>query len=483
MRGKTPSICLGLALQAVQALEARGAHTGRLVGGRRGRNHAPVPATNSRQALEQRLVPVYELQCPVIVAGRLRGGEHVRTGNGGRARSPCGFGTSQPLRGNKSGQPPQGAADALSVAHSPGPRRLVPHCLQVNVMSSIMESFCWDMVPEVVAQPLHAGPTLGVDEPRPGPCPASNPLGSQGACEAGKPFPMSLERYLEYHSLLTHGTGTVKTLNPLEQSLLRAQDLRHVLAANGLLQGSRFTRKSMLERLTGARLVLPGEVEVSVPGCDAEPARPSAPQLSPLVRAAHHLPWLALPRARLDHLLHQGSMTCCDAVPCQLIRIVCDGHRDDGGGDEGDAGSSLPEPETARPMRRDGPQPSQVPSAAPRPEHPGQLAIPPAPPSWLSHQLRQLATHSKASPLTGPSHLSGRKVPDLLRIYSRLDVHTSVVGGYHTINWALQVSFVVLEPKATVPLLGANPAAFTSLEPGLYTAKCAGIDLVNGCTE
>ena len=275
------------------------------------------------------------------------------------------------------------------------------------------------MVPEVVAQPLHAGPTLGVDEPRPDPCPASNPLGSQGACEAGKPFPMSLERYLEYHSLLTHGTGTVKTLNPLEQSLLRAQDLRHVLAANGLLQGSRFTRKSMLERLTGARLVLPGEVEGSVPGSVAEPA----PQLSPFVRAAHHLPWLALPRARLDHLLHQGSMTCCDAVPCQLIRIVCDGHREDGDGDEGDVDSSLaaigdqPEPETASPMRRDGPQPSQVPSAAPRAEHLGRSAAQPAPPSWLSHQLRQLATHSKASPLTGPSHLSGRKVPDFLRIY------------------------------------------------------------------
>ena len=269
------------------------------------------------------------------------------------------------------------------------------------------------MVPEVVAQPLHAGPTLGVDEPRPDPCPASNPLGSQGACEAGKPFPMSLERYLEYHSLLTHGTGTVKTLNPLEQSLLRAQDLRHVLAVNGLLQGSRFTRKFMLERLKGAKLVLPGEVEASVPGCDTEPA----PQLSPLVRAAHHLPWLALPRARLDHLLHQGSITCCDAIPCQLIRIVCDGHRDEGGGDEGDAGSSLPEPETAHPKRQDGPQPSQVAPAAPRAEHLGRSAAQPYLPSWLSHQLRQLATHSKASPLTGPSHLSGRKVPELLRIY------------------------------------------------------------------
>ena len=62
-------------------------------------------------------------------------------------------------------------------------------------------------------------------------------------------------------------------------------------------------------------------------------------------------------------------------------------------------------------------------------------------------------------------------------------MYTSVVGGYHTIPLGLQVSFVVLEPKATVPLLGANPAAFTSLDPGLYTAKCAGIDMAIECTE
>lgn len=103
----------------------------------------------------------------------------------------------------------------------------------------IMESsFCWDaLTPQADGtpnngaweSPARAAPGLPIQ-----PTPASQ--GHENSRIGSKPATcssMSLERYLEHYSLLTHDTGRVKILNPLEQSMLRMQDLKQVCMAAG----------------------------------------------------------------------------------------------------------------------------------------------------------------------------------------------------------------------------------------------------------
>ncbi|KAL6771620.1 hypothetical protein ACKKBG_A27115 [Auxenochlorella protothecoides x Auxenochlorella symbiontica] len=335
----------------------------------------------------------------------------------------------------------------------------------------IMESsFCWDaLTPQADGtpnngaweSPARAAPGLPIQ-----PTPASQ--GHENSRIGSKPATcssMSLERYLEHYSLLTHDTGRVKILNPLEQSMLRMQDLKQVLSINGISQGNKPTRREILDRLPGSALVMPGKGQ----GDAASPLSSSMLALDAGVVAA--LPWVGTPTPALLAALSSGACSCCP-LPLQRITVRLPaetvGQTPGGSGDipasvkctadppVSAAGAGSPPARAAASLAAAGlwaqvtGNPPSTSPCAPQtaPQAHAPLPATHRPRLWLERGLAELARHSCISAHACDGALLGRKVAVVL-LEDFVQELAEGTGG-HTVPAGLHAGKVVevLDPGA-----------------------------------